>query len=282
MQHPFGLAGRARCIKNKQRVFRVHRFRRAIGAYRRHFVVIPAVAAFLHCHCCARALHDDHVCDAWAFGQRFIHILFQRHGFAAAQAFIRGNDNPGLAILDAPRHTVRREAAKYHRMHRPDARAGQHGVSRFRNHRHVNGDPVTLFDPARLQHIGEMANCFMQRVVGDVLALRRIVAFPDDRDLLAAFRQVPVHTIGGHIQGAIFKPFDVQMVGIVGPVAHLGERRHPVQPRRFLAPEAVRIAHRCRIGIGILRGGHESALFPFLRHRNDSVAHGVPLCPRLV
>jgi hypothetical protein len=51
-----------------------------------------------------------------------------------------------------------REAAEHDRMDRADARAGEHRVRRFRDHRHVDGDAIALFDAARLQDVGEAAD----------------------------------------------------------------------------------------------------------------------------
>ena len=60
VQHALGLAGRARGVKNEQRVFRVHRFGRAVGGDLGRFLVIPDVAAVFHRHLAAGALDHDH------------------------------------------------------------------------------------------------------------------------------------------------------------------------------------------------------------------------------
>ena len=45
VQHALGLSGRAGGVKDKERVFRAHRFGRAVGGDLGRFLVIPAVAA---------------------------------------------------------------------------------------------------------------------------------------------------------------------------------------------------------------------------------------------
>src|SRR6478735_2830739 len=103
--------------------------------------------------------------------------------FTAAQAFVRGDDDLGLAILDAAGERIRREAAEHHRMHCADARAGEHRVGRLRDHRHVDGDPVALLDVAVAQDVGHPADLVVQLPIGDLPVVLRVVTFPDDRGL---------------------------------------------------------------------------------------------------
>ncbi len=39
------------------------------------------------------------------------------------------------------------EAAKYDTVNSTDSGAGKHGNGKFRDHGHINADPVTLFNP---------------------------------------------------------------------------------------------------------------------------------------
>ena len=63
----------------------------------------------------------------------------------------------------------------------------------------------------------------MQLAIGDVLRLRRIVAFPDDRGLVAALVQMPVDAVLGDIEDAILEPFDRDVAGREAGVLDLGE-----------------------------------------------------------
>ncbi len=47
-------------------------------------------------------------------------------------------------VVDANGEFRRGESTEHHRVHRADARAGEHRDRRFRHHRHVDDDPVTL------------------------------------------------------------------------------------------------------------------------------------------
>jgi hypothetical protein len=158
-------------------------------------------------------------------------------------------------------------------MHRADPGAGQHGIGRFGDHRHIDGDAVAFPDAPGFQHIGEFAHFLVKLLVGDVLAVGGIVAFPDDGGLVAARRQVPVDAIGRDIQRSILEPFDGEVGRVERDILDLGERFDPVQPRRLLAPIAVGVFHRRRIGGLILRLGHEGTFFPFLRHRDQALGH---------
>src|SRR3546814_3102870 len=103
-----------------------------------------------------------------AVAQRRIGVGLEGNLTAAAQALVGGDHAVRLAVLDAPGEGIRREAAEHHRVDRADARAGQHGIGGFRNHRHVDGDAVALLDAARLQGIGEAADVLEELTIGDV------------------------------------------------------------------------------------------------------------------
>ena len=100
-----------------------------------------------------------------------------------------------LQSIDAAGERIRREAAEHDRMDGADARAGEHRVGRFRDHRHVDGDAVALLDAVLLQHIGEAADMPVELVIGDLAVVVGIVAFPDDRRLVAALLQMPVDAV---------------------------------------------------------------------------------------
>src|SRR6185295_11219988 len=76
--------------------------------------------------------------------------------------------------------------------------------------------------------------------------------------------------IVAEVEDAVLIPFDRDRV--VGPVADLGRRRHPVQPSGLLAPEAVRIGERTPVERLILLGGAMGALKGG-RRRRDARGH---------
>ena len=125
-------------------------------------LVVPDVAARFHVHGAAGPPHHDHGLDAAGLVGRRVGVRLQRHLAAAAQTFVGGDHDRRFAIGDAAGERIRREAAEHHRMDGADARAGEHRVGGFRDHRHVDGDAVALLDAARLQHIGELADAGVQ------------------------------------------------------------------------------------------------------------------------
>src|SRR5579885_1351055 len=192
---------------------------------------------------------------------------------ASVLAFIGGDHDIGFAILNAAGERIRREATEHHGMNRANARAGEHGVSRLRNHRHVNGDTVALLDVAIAQDVGEAAYLVVQLLVGDVLRFFWVVAFPDDRGLPAAAVQMAVDAVIGGVEKAVLEPFNRDIVARKGGVLDLCEWFHPVQPLGLLAPKAVRIGERLRIHFLVLGVVNEGALAPLGGHFVNFIRH---------
>ncbi len=144
--------------------------------------------------------------DVGAVFQRFFDVDLQRDGLASAHALVGGNDCTAVGIENTVTECVRREATKDHRVNRTDTRAGQHGVGRFGDHRHVQADTVTLADTARLQHVGQSADLVVQFAVADAGILARVVTFPDNGDLVAMLGQVAVNAVDADVELAVDKP----------------------------------------------------------------------------
>ena len=221
-------------------IFGVHLRRRAIVRRVRHRQMVPDVAAFDPADVAAGALDHQHLGDIRAFGQRFVAIGLERNLFAAAHTFVGRDDIARIAILDAAGEAVGREAAEHHRMDRADARTGQHGVSRFGNHRHIDGDTVAFLDAVRLHHVGELADLAVQLFVGDARVLLGIVAFPDDRRLVATRLEMSIKAIGRGVELAVLVPLDAD-VAAEGRVLDLRVGPDPVEPFAVIAPELVRV-----------------------------------------
>ena len=269
VQHAFRFSGRAGGIEDEQRILRVDLHGRADVRNLRRLFVIVEVAALVHEFRRAGALDDDHRLHTRALRQRQIGVHLERDRLSAAQAFVGGDDDCAFAIEDAAGEAVRRETREHHRMHRADARAGQHRVGRLGDHRQVDRDPIALFDAVRLQHIGEAADLAMQLLIGDVLAVFGIIAFPDDRRLLGALRQVPVDAVGRDVERAVLEPFDVEIVRIPGDVLDPGERLDPVDALGLLRPEPFRILQRVRVHGVVFRSVDQRARLPILGNRNN-------------
>ena len=171
--------------------------------------MIPNIASCFHGHVAARVLDDNQRGYVRAFFQGRIGVCFERNFFAAAYAFVCGDDAGAFTIHDAPRQSIGGKSAKHHRVHSADARAGQHGVGSFHDHRHIDGHPVTLFNALGFEHIGEGADLGMKLLIGDVFVVSWLVAFPNDSCLGGAFRQVTVNAIYRGVEGAVCEPLNM-------------------------------------------------------------------------
>ena len=65
-----------------------------------------------------------------------------------------------------------------------------------------------LLDALGLEHVGEAADVLVQVLISDGLGVLGIVAFPDDRDLVAARGEMPVDAVRRHVGGAVLEPLD--------------------------------------------------------------------------
>ena len=235
--------------------------------------MIPDVAPRRHIDRRAGAPDDDDMVDAADLGDGRVGVGLERHLAAAAQAFVGGDDDVRLAVLDAAGERIGREAAEYHRMNRTEARAGEDGVSRLRDHRQVDGDAVTLLDIAVAQHIGETADLVVQLFVRDGLRILRIVTFPDDRSLVGALGEMAVDAVVGGVGDAILEPFDRDIrLGERG-VLDLAERLEPVDALALLGPEAVRIGERALVHFLVVGFVDEGVLRPIGGDLVDLIRH---------
>ena len=90
--------------------------------------------------------------------ERLVDVVFELGLAATARSVIRCDHDFGLAAIDARAEGIRGKARKDDRVDRADACAGEHGVGRFWNHRHVDYDAVALADTHVLENICHFAN----------------------------------------------------------------------------------------------------------------------------
>src|SRR5579875_428779 len=153
-----------------------------------------------------------------------------------------------------------------------DACAGEHGNRRFRNHRHVDGDAITLLDAARLEHVGKTTDLGVELPIGEPLVILRIVAFPQDGRLVASLGEMAIDAVVACVQGAVFKPLDRNVAG-EGGVLHLAERPDPVDALGLLGPETFGVLNGTCVHILILGIIDQGASSPFGRNIVDLLGH---------
>ena len=93
-------------------------------------------------------------------------------------------------------------------MNRANARASEHGIGGFGDHRQIDGDTVAFLHAVLFQHIGKAADLVMQLLVGDFLVVIGIITFPDDGGLVRSLFQMPIDAVIRDVEHAIFEPFD--------------------------------------------------------------------------
>src|ERR1044072_4505880 len=155
-------------------------------------------------------------------------------------------------------------------------RAPEHRVRGLGDRRHVDGDAIALRDVAVAQDVGHPARLIVQLLVGDLLVVLRVVAFPDDRGLVGALRQMAVDAVVGDVGDAVLEPFDRDVVGAEIRVLDLGRRSVPVDALCLLGPEGGRVLQRALVHRPVLRVVHVGARFPLARHRIGLVRHPTP------
>ena len=148
---------------------------------------------------------------------------------------------------------VRRKTAEDDGMDRAEPSAGEHRIGRLGDHRQVDRDPVALADAAVAHDVRHAADLVVELAIGDLFRFRRIVAFPDDGDLVAAGRKVPVDAVVGDVGGAVLEPADRDLARSEGRV--LGPRigLEPVDALALLPPERLGVRHRGAI-LGLVPG----------------------------
>ncbi len=153
-----------------------------------------------------------------------------------------------------------------------DAGAGQHGIGRLRNHRHVDGDAVTFLDAMFFHDVRQAANLVVELVIRDLLVDVRIIAFPDDGGPLTMSFQVTVDAVVGNIGQAVFKPLDGDLT-LEGGILDLCVGLEPVNALAMLAPELVRVFNAFLVPFQVLVLVDQRARLHCLLHRIDFFRH---------
>ncbi|MNZ76278.1 hypothetical protein D3C78_947790 [compost metagenome] len=236
VQHALGFAGGARCVEDEQRVLGVHPLRRALLAGAVQGLVVPDVATLDPDDFALGALDHHHRGNIGAVLQRLVDVLLQRDVLATAHALVGGDHGAAVGVEYAVAQGIGGEAAEYHRVHGADACAGEHGVGRLGDHRHVDADPIAFLHAALFQHVGQATHMAVQLAVGDLRGFGGVVAFPDEGDLVAALFQVAVDAVIGDVQLAALEPLGLALLQIAAvqlvPGFEPGE-----EAGRLLAPE---------------------------------------------
>ena len=145
-----------------------------------------------------------------------------------------------MRILDADGKLVGRKPAEHHGVDGADARAGQHGDQRFRDHRHVDDDAVALPNAHLLQDAAECRDFVQHLGVGVNLLLAGYGAIVDDGRLhTAPALHMPVEAVVAGVRHPAREPAAVNALGSVEDALRLLD---PVDVARRVGPEPFRVA----------------------------------------
>ena len=257
VEHALGFAGRAGGVEDEKRIFGVHRLGRAGIGLAVDQLVVPGIPR-VPVHRPAGTPHHQRGDIAPGNLDGAVGVGLERDRLAPAQAFIGGDQKITLAPDNALAQRLGREPAEDDRVHRPDPRAGKHGIGRLGDHGHIEGHPVTLVHAHLAQAVGQPVHVPGQRAVGDFSGFVRVIALEDDGNIIGALGQVPVDGVDAQVQRTVFEPADLHVGAAARAVVHvpdLGEGRHPVQALGLLGPEGLVVIQRSAVERGVLISG---------------------------
>ena len=252
-QHALGNAGRARGVEDVERIGSEHGHAFAgLGVVDR---VLPhrapiVVAAGGELRLALRALQDQAGgrLVLGEFDRLVEHRLIGDHA-RGLDAAARRQDQLGLAIVDAGGEFLGREATEHDRVDGADPRTSQHAEHRLRHHGHIEDDDVALLDAEVAQHGAEQLYLRQHPAIGKGLRLagdRRIV---DQRRLVVApIGDMAVERVVAGVGDAAGKPAAIDAGGLVEDLLGL---LVPVDRKRGLAPETLRVALPARVNVMI-------------------------------
>ncbi len=150
MHHSLGLPGATTGIQNEQEVLRLHFHSGKGSGLGRKYFVVPHIAAFLHGDGLMGTLVDHDAMYAWTGCESHVDHTLERYRFRTPKRTVAGYEGGSLGIEHPVGNAFRGKAPENDRMHRPHSSAGQNGHRQFRNHAHVDTDPVAFGNTAGL------------------------------------------------------------------------------------------------------------------------------------
>lgn len=155
----------------------------------------PEIATLGHGDVGAGALVHKHVADIGALLESLIDNLLCPNQLSTTLALVGGDDHLGTAIDDTVAKRVGRETGKDHRVNGADSAASKKGNDSLRDHGQVDGHGVALAHAHLGEHVGELGDIAQELAVGDVPAVRGLVGFVDDGDLVGVLEGMAIDTV---------------------------------------------------------------------------------------
>ena len=248
MQDSFGAACRARGVHDVERVLGVEVLATVIGRSVVDDVVPPHIGLVVPFDVLAGTTYDEDMAHVGTLGDGLVDGRLEGRWCTSAITAVRGDDDPGIAILDATGKRVGGEAAKHDGMRCAEPGAGEHRDDRLGDHRQVDRDAVTGLHAQIDERICGAGDVVLQFRIRDGASVVGRFADPVERDLVTvAGLDMAVDTVVGGVERAADKPFRERGVG---PVEDFVERCAPGDAFGFLGP----IRQPVDLGVVIRRG----------------------------
>ena len=131
----------------------------------------------------SRPLQDKDVLYNVGLSQRGISNRLGGDRLSTPSSLIRGDQNPGLAIVNSITEGFRRETSEDDRVYGTDTCAGEESSHGLPVHGKIDADGVTLLDTEGFENVGDSAYFAQEFGIGDVAAFAWLVGFVDNGSL---------------------------------------------------------------------------------------------------
>lgn len=167
-------------VKDEETILRRQESRRAVVGDLSGLLVPPAVPALDPANLISGVLEHQDVLDNRAVLHRIVRERLDRDALATAAALVSGDDDAGLAVVDAVAQGLGREAGEDDGVDRADARAREERGDRLPGHGQVDRDRVALLHAPGLEHVRDARDLAQELAKADVLVLARLVCLVND------------------------------------------------------------------------------------------------------
>mmetsp|Transcript_6492 Transcript_6492/g.8543 ORF Transcript_6492/g.8543 Transcript_6492/m.8543 type:complete len:205 (-) Transcript_6492:830-1444(-) len=160
MNKTFRLTRTSRSIQNKQIIFRVHPFARAIWTLRSNefvhlniSIIIPKIGCY---QVFASSFPNKDLLNyifTFILTYSLVCYFLKWNNFTSTQASISSKNPFGVRCRDTICKRIRRKPSKDNAMNCPDSCTCQHNHGNFWNHWHINSDNIALFYTRSLHSI---------------------------------------------------------------------------------------------------------------------------------
>lgn len=204
-----GLAGRARSIKQEERILRVHDLGGNVAGPLLELLVPPDIASLLHGDVGAGALEDEDVGDIGALLERVVDNLLGADELATTLPLICRDDDAGAGINDTISQGVGREASKDYGVNSTNTDTGENGDDSLGNHGQIDGDCVPLANTHLLQSPCCLGDLAQQLAVGDISAILGLIGLVDDGDAVRILEGMAIDQVVAGVELALDEPLDI-------------------------------------------------------------------------